>query len=144
MSCTNGQTIINYGGTALPAAVVDLFDSSVAFPGGCFHLLGQQWFQYTVFFNDAGALTGVVIGQYSIDKGVTWNTFYTSPTYAKAVENEDEVYVGMFKDIRFRFTPSAATTTFRVAMALNCHKPTSKAHPIGDPITTADVIGGNV
>ncbi len=73
-------------------------------------------------------------GKWSADKGVTWNEFYASGTLNDDVSNEDEVYVGMFADVRFLFTAAVENATvFRAALALHCAKPTSK-------ITTADVL----
>lgn len=132
------QTIIKYTDTALPttSAAVTLFNSVTAFPpGGCFHLLGQQWFQYGLVFDSAaGTITGTVTGQWSDDKGVTWNEFYASGTLNDDVSNEDEVYVGLFKDVRFLFTAATQNASvFRAALALQCAKSSSK-------ITIADVL----
>lgn len=125
------QTIIKYQDTALPttSAAVTLFNSVVAFPpGGSFHLLEQQWFQYALVFDSSGGtITGTVTGQWSDDKGTTWNEFYASGTLNDDVSNEDEVYVGMFKDVRFLFTAAVENATvFRSALALNPCKATSK------------------
>jgi len=125
------QTIIKYSDTALPttSAAVTLFNSVTAFPpGGSFHLLGQQWFQYGLVFDSAGGtITGTVTGQWSDDLGVTWNEFYASGTLNDDVSNEDEVYVGMFEDVRFLFTAATQdATVFRAALSLHCSKPSSK------------------
>ncbi len=124
-------TIIKYQDTALPttAAAVTLFNSVTAFaPGGSFHLLNQQWFQWALVFDSAaGTVTGTVTGQWSDDKGVTWNEYYASGTLNDDVSNEDEVYVGMFKDVRFLFTAAVQNTNlFTAALALNDQKPVSK------------------
>lgn len=134
----NGQTIIKYVDTALPttAAAVTLFNSVTSFPpGGSLHLLGQQWFQYALVFDSAaGTITGTVTGQWSDDKGVTWNEFYASGTLNDDVSNEDEVYIGPFKDVRFLFTAATQNASlFIAALSLNSHKATSK-------FTTADVL----
>ena len=150
------QTIINYaGGTPTITGTVTLFNSVTAFPpGGSFHLLGQQWFQFSLrIASDGGAATGTVTGSYSADKGVTWIPFYTSATTdaddddasAAADVQEDEVYVGMYKDIRFQYTNAVeAPTVFDVAMALNPQKPTSKVtagHVLVDPtIAAAEIL----
>lgn len=123
-------TIITYTDTALPTtgAAVTLFNSVTAFPpGGSFHLLGQQWFQYSLFFDGAaGSITGVVTGSFSNDKGVTWTTFYTSATYEDDVQNIDEVYVGIYKDVRFQLAVATENATvFRANIALNCDKASS-------------------
>ena len=104
-------------------------------PWGSFHLLGQQWFQYTLGIGSAaGGGTGTITGAYSLDKGVTWRDFYVATVAdglaAAPSVSEDEVYVGMFKDIRFQYLNAAeAPTVFEVQMALNCHKATSKVTP---------------
>ena len=128
------QTLVSYtGGTPTITGTVTLFNSVTAFPpGGSFHLLGQQWFQYTLGIGSAAAGgTGIVTGAYSLDNGVTWRDFYTATTAtgpaATPDVSEDEVYVGMFKDIRFQYTNAVEVpTVFEVQMALNCHKATSK------------------
>lgn len=129
------QTIIKYQDTALPTTAggaVTLFNSVTAFPPGrSFHLLGQQWFQYALFFDSAGdAATGVVTGAGSNDGGVTWDTFYTSATHANATAVEDEVYVGMYEDVRFQLTAGVEDfTVFRPHLALQCNKASSKVTP---------------
>lgn len=147
------QTTIKYQDTALPtsAADVTLFNSATSFPpGGSFHLLGQQWFQWSLFLDSADSTaTGTVTGQYSDDGGSTWNTFYTSGSIASEVEESDEVYVGMFKDVRFTLDVGTQDlSVFRINMALNDCKPTSKvtaAHVLHDdnaaagPIDIVDV-----
>ena len=135
---SNGQTIVKYQGVALPLAAVGavLFDSSAAFPnvntpsGGSFHMLGLQWFQYALLFTAVGG--GVVTGSSSDDKGLTWQLFYTGPTIATDVAGRDEVYVGMYKDVQFIFTPAANTSGFRANLALNPHKATSQANATTD------------
>lgn len=134
-------TIINYdGGVPTITGTVTLFNSVTAFPpGGSFHLLGQQWFQYTLrVASDGGTATGTITGSYSTDEGATWIPFYTAATadhdddVAAAATDvaEDEVYVGMFKDIRFQYVNAVeAPTVFDCQMALNCHKATSKVTP---------------
>lgn len=133
----NGQTIVSYaGGTPTITGTVTLFNSVAAFPpGSSFHLLGQQWFQYSVTFGTAAdGGSGTVIGQYSDDRGVTWRTFYSKAAVdavtATPATNEDEVYVGMYKDVRFQWTNAGEVpTVFQVNLALNCHKATSKVTP---------------
>jgi hypothetical protein len=129
------QTIITYaGGTPTVTGTVTLFNSVTAFPpGGSFHLLGQQWFQWSVTFGTAAdGGTGTVTGQFSDDKGTTWRTFYTKGPIADAVTAtpataEDEVYIGMYRDVRFQWTNAGEVpTVFQVNLALNECKPTSK------------------
>lgn len=127
----SGQTVIKYQDTALPTAATDvtLFNSVPAFPpGGSFHLLNQQWFQYSLFMDSAAdGATAVLTGSYSDDKGTNWNTFYTSGTLTEDAEVGDEVYVGMFKDVRFQLNVGGEDlTVFRINMALHCAKPSSK------------------
>lgn len=138
MSC--GQTIVTYaGGTPTVTGTVTLFDSSVAFPstqtpsGGSFHLLGMQWFQFSIAIGSAaGAGTGTITGSFSNDKGTTWIPFYTATTAdglaATPSVSSDEVYVGQYKDIRFQYLNAVEVpTVFVVNLALNQHKPTSKS-----------------
>jgi hypothetical protein len=129
------QTILTYGGgTPTITGTVTLFNSVTAFPpGGSFHLLGQQYFQWSVGFGTAAdGGTGTVTGSYSDDKGVTWRTFYTKASIldgvtATPVTTEDEVYVGIYRDIRFQWTNAGEVpTVFQVNLALNCHKAASK------------------
>lgn len=139
----NLQTIITYtGGTPTLAGTVTLFNSITAFPpGGSFHLLGQQWFQYSLrVASVAGAGGGTLVGSYSTAGRNTveadWIPFYSrtvtdavagnAPVVADTIH--DEVYVGQFKDIRFQYTDSnvEVPTVFQVNIALNCHKATSK------------------
>jgi hypothetical protein len=135
MMGSNGQTIVAYtGGTPTVTGTVTLFDSTVAFtPGGNFHLLGLQWFQFALGIGSAGgAGTGTVTGAYSVDKGTTWRTFYTSTTAdgttAVPTVSDDEVYVGFFKDIRFQYTNAVEVpTVFEAQLSLSPHKPSSKA-----------------
>lgn len=146
------QTIITYeGGVPTDTGTVTLFNSVTAFPpGGAFHLLDQQWFQYTLrTASDGGTATGTITGSYSTDKGTTWLPFYTRSTTdaddddAAAVGDvvRDEVYVGGLKDIRFQYTNAVEVlTVFDVQVALNCEKSSSKHHGVGDPITTADTL----
>lgn len=129
-----GQTIITYaGGTPTVTGTVTLFNSVTAFaPGGSFHLLGLQWFQFALAIGSAGGTgTGTVTGDFSDDKGVTWRNFYTATnadgTTAAPVSTEDEVYVGMYRDIRFQYVNAVEVpTVFQANLALNCHKATSK------------------
>jgi len=132
-------TIITYdeGVPDGATATVTLFNSATAFPpGGCFHLLGQQWFQYSLrTASNGGAATGTVTGSFSLDKGTTWRPFYTSSTTDADDDDAaatgdvfaDEVYVGMYKDVRFQYTNAVEQlTVFEANLALNCHKATSK------------------
>jgi hypothetical protein len=132
------QTVIKYQDTALPTAATDvtLFNSATAFaPGGSFHLLNQQWFQYSLFMDSAlDGATATLLGRYSDDKGANWNTFYSRAAIAEDGEVSDEVYVGMFKDIQFTLNVGGEDlTVFRINMALNDQKPTSK-------VTAGDVL----
>jgi hypothetical protein len=134
----NGQTIITYaGGIPTVTGTVTLFNSVTAFPpGGSFHLLGQQWFQYSLrVASDGGTGTGTIVGSYSNDKGTTWVPFYTRSTTDADDDNavvvadtvHDEVYVGQFQDVRFQFTNAVEVpTVFQANLSLNCHKATSK------------------
>ena len=144
------QTVIKYQDTALPAtgALVTLFNSVKAFrPGGSFHLLNQQWFQYSIdYTSTAGTGVATVTGQYAVgglnttgdastDPGAvapftTWETFYTGPAGSDAAGVRDEVYVGMYKDVRFTLLMTTnSTDTFLPNLALNDDKASSKVVP---------------
>lgn len=131
----SNQTIITYaGGTPTITGTVTLFNSVTAFPpGGSFHLLGQQYFQWSITFGTAAdGGTGTVTGSFSNDKGTTWRTFYskasiTDGVTATPVTTEDEVYVGMYQDIRFQWTNAGEVpTVFTPNLALNPCKAASK------------------
>jgi len=124
------QNLLTYsGGIPTVTGTVTLFNSVTLFPpGGGFHLLGQQWLQYSLrTASDGGTATGTVTGSYSTDKGVSWVPFYTKSTTDAddddaAVATDvvlDEVYVGGFRDIRFQYTNAVEVlTVFDVQMAL--------------------------
>jgi hypothetical protein len=132
------NTILDYaGGLPTVTGTVTLFNSVTAFPpGGSLHLLRQDWYQYTLrVASDAGTATGTVTGSYSLDKGTTWVPFYTKSivdaddddTAVAADVIADEVYVGMFKDVRFQYTNAVSTpTVFQVNHALARDKAASK------------------
>lgn len=119
----NSQTV---SGDGLPGAaeIFTLFDSSVALGKRCLHQYDDNsWFVYSIF-PDTNAVGNIVTGQFSHDGGTTWTTFYTSAALANNVTTVDEVYVGVYSDVRFRYTNGAsAQTVFRVNMSLgdeNC------------------------
>lgn len=132
------QVVLSYSaGLPTISGTVTLFNSVTAFPpGGSFHLAGLQWFQYAIrTASAASGATGIITGSYSTDKGVTWLPFYSRATVdAVAVGSpavgdvvEDEVYVGMFKDIRFQYTnASEVLTVFDTNLSLTDQKATSK------------------
>lgn len=136
---------------------VTLFNSVTAFPpGGSLHLLGQQWFQFSLRTASAGGTaTGTVTGSYSTDKGVSWLPFYSKAT-ADAVAASaatvadvftDEVYIGPFKDVRFQYTNAVEQlTVFDPLLSLHARKPKSKvadAASLGGS-TPVSVTGGAV
>lgn len=113
-------------GTGLPAAaeVVTLFDSTVAF--GVDALNGHEdhyWFTYAIA-PSTNAAGNSVTGEWSANSGVTWNVFYTSTTNEPVGDSTtfiDEVYVGVFRNVRFKFNNGALAqaTKFDVAMSLD-------------------------
>lgn len=128
------QTVIKYQGLALPATGTPqvLFDSDAAFPpGGSFHLLNQQWFQYRIAYTStSGTGVATVTGQFADDgfgaATPTWQTFYTGPAGSDAAGVRDEVYVGAYKDVRFLVTMTVnSTLTFSANLALNDQKASS-------------------
>jgi hypothetical protein len=132
------QTIVAYsGGIPTVTGTETLFNSVTAFPpGGSLHLLGQQWFQFSLrTASVGGTATGTVTGSYSTDKGVTWLPFYTKSTAdavaasAAAVGDvfADDVYIGTFKDVRFQYTNAVEVlTVFDAKLSLMAQKPKSK------------------
>lgn len=132
------NTILDYaGGIPTVTGTVTLFNSVTAFPpGGSLHLLRQDWYQYTIRpASDGGTATGTVTGSYSLDKGTTWVPFYTKSVADADDDNAaaaadviaDEVYIGMFKDVRFQYTNAVEVLTiFQVNHALARDKAASK------------------
>lgn len=132
------NTILSYdGGLPTVTGTVTLFNSALSFPpGGSLHLLRQDWYQYTLrVASDGGSATGTVTGSYSMDKGTTWVPFYTKSITDADDDNAaaaadviaDEVYIGMFKDVRFQYTNATeAPTVFQVNQALARDKAASK------------------
>lgn len=139
MSILESTRISYTAGLPTITGTVTLFNSVTAFPpGGSFHLLGQQWFQYSLrTASAAGTATGTVTGSYSTDKGVTWIPFYSKAT-ADAVAASaatvadvftDSVYVGVYKDIRFQYTNAVEVlTVFDPLLSLHSKKPKSKVN----------------
>lgn len=134
MKTTLGYTAGIPSGTT---GTVTLFNSATAFPpGGSFHLLGQQWFQYSLrTASDGGTATGTITGSYSVDKGTTWVPFYSKSTADADDDNAaatgdvvtDEVYVGTYKDVRFTYTNAVEQlTVFDAVLSLASRKPVSK------------------
>lgn len=132
------STRVVYDGT-IPGVTgtVTLFNSVTAFPpGGCLHLLGQQWFSYSLrTASDGGTATGTVTGSYSTDKGVTWIPFYSKSTTDADDDDPaatgdvflDDVYIGIYKDIRFQYTNAVEQlTVFDTLLQLHVKKPSSK------------------
>lgn len=132
------NTILEYtGGIPTVTGTVTLFNSVTAFPpGGSLHLLRQDWYQYALrVASDGGTGTGTITGSYSNDKGTTWVPFYTKATADADDDNAaaaadvvaDEVYIGIFKDVRFQYTNATEVPTiFQVNHALSRDKSTSK------------------
>lgn len=136
----NDQTIINYtGGLPTISGTVTLFNSVTAFPpGGSLHLMGQQWLQYSLRTGSvASGATGTLTGSYSTDKGTTWIPFYSKSTLDAASVGSpvvadvytDEIYIGIYKDVRLQYTnASEVLTVFDAQVSLNSHKATSKVN----------------
>lgn len=116
-------------GSGLPAAaeVVVLFSSTVAF--GAYSANGHDdnyWFTYAIA-PSTNATGNSVTGEWSTDGGTTWNVFYTSANNEPVGDSTtfmDEVFVGPFRDYRFKFNNGAAAqaTKFDVAMSLDAHQ----------------------
>ncbi|HLV20145.1 MAG TPA: hypothetical protein VKZ49_04655 [Polyangiaceae bacterium] len=122
-------THIKYQGDALPdTETVTLFDSRTAFADGSFHLLNQNWFQWSLVATGAA---GEVTGSY-INAAGSKVEFYSSATVDGTFAS-DEVPVSTFKDIVFEFTTAGTLTGFDPNLTLHCDKPTSK-------VSAADVL----
>lgn len=114
----------NGSGLPGPAEVIILFSSTVAF--GPYSLSGHDsnyWFTYAIA-PSTNATGNSVTGEWSADGGTTWNIFYTSASNEPVGDSTtfiDEVYVGMFRDVRFKFNNGALAqaTKFDVAMSLD-------------------------
>lgn len=118
----NSQTAL---GNGLPGAAesVTLFDSTVTFsPQGMTNAGSIYWFDYCIAPN-ANATGNSVTGEFSTDGGTTWTNFYTSIVNEPIGDGTsfiDEVYIGMFQDVRFKFVNGAAAqTSFKVAMSIS-------------------------
>ncbi len=116
-------------GTGLPGAaeVVTLFDSTVTFNGT--HTLqgndDQYWFTYAIA-PSTNATGNSVTGEWSMD-GTNWNVFYTSSTNEPVGDSTtfmDEVFIGPFRNVRFKFNNGALAqaTKFDVAMSLDARE----------------------
>lgn len=114
----------NLTGLPGPAEVVTLFSSTVAFGAYCLNSHeSQYWFSYAIA-PSTNATGNSVTGEWSADGGTTWNVFYTSASNEPVGDSTtfiDEVYIGMFRDVRFKFNngASAQATKFDVAMSLD-------------------------
>lgn len=111
----------NGSGLPGPAETVVLFDSTVAFGAKAMPHEQLSWFQYSIApsTNSSNSVTG----QWSADGGTTWNEFYASATNEPVGDSttfSDEVFIGQFSDVRFKFINGtlAQATKFDVAMAL--------------------------
>jgi len=128
------QNLLTYsGGIPTVTGTVTLFNSVTSFPpGGGFHLLGLQWFTYSLrTASDGGTATGTVTGSYSNDKGVTWVPFYSQATTDADDDNPavaadvftDEIFIGLYKDIRFQYTNAVEVlTVFEAQLACSADK----------------------
>lgn len=149
MNLSDSTRIAYTGGLPTTTGTVTLFDSVTAFPpGGSLHLLGQQWLQLSIrSASDGGTATGTVTGSYSTDRGVTWTPFYSRSTTdaddddAAAATDPfiDEIYIGLYKDVRFQYTNAVEVlTVFDVGLSLHVKKPTSKVRD-GSSIAPLDM-----
>lgn len=113
----------NGSGLPGPAEVVILFNSVTAF--GLHSLSGHDsnyWFTYAIA-PSTNATGNSVTGEWSMD-GTNWNVFYTSASNEPVGDSTtfiDEVAIGMFRNVRFKFNNGtlAQATKFDVAMSLD-------------------------
>jgi len=122
----NSQTA-NGSGLPGPAEVVILFNSVTAFGAKTMQNLDDNyWFTYSIA-PSTNTTGNSVTGQYSNDGGVTWNEFYASANNEPVGDSTtftDEVFIGNFQDVRFKFNngASAQATLFAVNMSLDAHQ----------------------
>lgn len=116
--------VLSGSGLPGPAEVVTLFNSVTAFGPKALHLVDSNyWFTFSVA-PSTNATGNSVTGQWSADGGTTWNEFYASATNEPVGDSTtftDEVFIGEFMDVRFRFNNGALAqaTKFDVAMSLD-------------------------
>ena len=113
-------------GTGLPgpAEVVTLFSSVATF--GQDALNGHEdhyWFSYAIC-PSTNATGNSVTGEWAARGSTVWNVFYTSANNEPVGDSTtfmDEVFIGMFSNVRFKFNNGAAAqaTKFDVAMSLD-------------------------
>lgn len=123
-------TRITYTG-GLPADGANvLFNSIVAFPpGGSMHLLGQKWFQFTLF--GSVGTTNTVTAEYSnagrSTAAADWKLFYSAGPYDFGTDGtvRGEIYIADLADVRVLFNSNGAQTTFIANLALLPEKATS-------------------
>lgn len=106
-----------------PAEVVTLFNSVTAFGAKAMTHSHVHWFSYAIA-PSTNATGNSVTGQWSADGGTTWNEFYASASNEPVGDSTtfiDEVFIGEFMDVRFRFNNGALAqaTKFDVAMSLD-------------------------
>lgn len=120
-------------GNGLPGSneTVVLFNSVTAF--GPKSLQGHDsayWFTYAIAPN-ANATGNGVNGYFSVDGGITWTLYYQSTTNEPVGDGTtfmDEVFVGMFYDVKFEFVNGASSqTSFKVSMSLDAQTRSSAA-----------------
>ncbi len=117
----------NGSGLPGPAEVVVLFNSVTAFGAKTMQNLDDNyWFTYSIA-PSTNATGNSVTGQYSNDGGTTWNEFYASATNEPVGDSTtftDEVFIGNFQDVRFKFNNGAAAqaTLFAVNMSLDAYQ----------------------
>jgi len=112
----------NGNGLPGPAEVVTLFNSVTTFGAKAMPHYQLNWFIFSIA-PSTNATGNSVTGQWSADGGTTWNEFYASASNEPVGDSttfSDEVYIGQFQDVRFRFNNGtlAQATKFDVAMAL--------------------------
>lgn len=114
----------NGSGLPGPAEVVILFNSVTAFGAKTMQNLDSNyWFTYAIA-PSTNSTGNSVTGQYSNDGGTTWNEFYASASNEPVGDSTtfiDEVYIGEFQDVRFKFNNGtlAQATLFAVNMSLD-------------------------
>lgn len=108
----------------LPKAseVVTLFNSVTAFGAKNLQNMGNLYWMSLTIRCDQNSTGNSLTADFSNDGGTTWINFYTSTTNTPTggTTFTDEIFIGMYLDVRLRFTNGAVKqTVFAVNLTLD-------------------------
>lgn len=108
----------------LPKAseVVTLFNSVTAFGANNLQQIGDNYWMSVTIRCDKNTTGNSLTADFSNDGGTTWINFYTSTsnTPTGGTTFTDEIFIGMYSDVRLRFTNgSSKQTVFAVNLTLD-------------------------